>query len=134
MEAYNTELFRITKTAGTMNENQEEYKSAVDKISEEFKSIVEDNTILLDKNKLTLTINDGKGKQKVTIPYKKNDYDKIENIKQTCQSEIAMNKNALLQDEFGNILLPTLDIIKTLYPFYNFQVRGMGPKLSIIHP
>jgi hypothetical protein len=45
-----------------------------------------------------------------------------------------MNNNALFQDSFGNILLGNLDIINSLYPFYNFQVKGMEPQISIIHP
>lgn len=45
-----------------------------------------------------------------------------------------MNNNALFTDQFGNILLENLDIIKTLFPFYNFQVKGMEPQVTIIHP
>lgn len=45
-----------------------------------------------------------------------------------------MNNNALFQDQYGNILLDNLDIINSLYPFYNFQIKGMEPQVSIIHP
>lgn len=37
-------------------------------------------------------------------------------------------------DEFGNILLDSLDIVETIYPFYQFQVKDTYPVLKAILP
>jgi hypothetical protein len=40
---------------------------------------------------------------------------------------MGMNSNALFQDPFGNILLHNLDIVDSLFMFYNFYIKGMEP-------
>ena len=40
----------------------------------------------------------------------------------------------VLLDQFGNILLDSLDIIEAIFPFYNFHVKGIKPKIAISYP
>ena len=134
INSHNAKLAQFIKASGNGGQEQTENSQAKQTIAKNFQKIIATNSEILDRNKMSLIINDGKGKQTINIPYKKDVYDKIQHIRETCQTEIAMNKNALFQDQFGNILLDNLDIIDSLYPFYNFQVKNMGPQISIIHP
>lgn len=81
-----------------------------------------------------MIINDGQSKQNIIIPYSHNELDRIAHIKQICQDQIGINNSVLLRDQFGNVLLENLDIIRALYPFYNFCIKGQEPQVTVVYP
>lgn len=58
----------------------------------------------------------------------------IGDLKQKATKDLNFESGILLTDEFDNILLDNLDIVDTLYPFYEFQIRETFPLVKAILP
>lgn len=58
----------------------------------------------------------------------------IKDLKAKASKDLNFEQGIIFADEYGNILLDSLDIIETLYPFYQFQVRRNYPNIMAILP
>jgi hypothetical protein len=62
MTKHNNKLFKLTKTSGNTNENNEAMKDVIEEVNKHFRNIIQYNTEVIDKNKLRVIVKDGKGK------------------------------------------------------------------------
>jgi hypothetical protein len=58
----------------------------------------------------------------------------IRDLKAKASKDLNFEQGIIFTDEYGNILLDSLDIVETLYPFYQFQVRKNYPQILAILP
>lgn len=58
----------------------------------------------------------------------------IKDLKAKASKDLNFEKGIIFADEYSNILLDSLDIVETLYPFYQFQVRKNCPQVMAILP
>lgn len=58
----------------------------------------------------------------------------IGELKAKATRELNFEPGVILVDEFNNILLDELDILSTLYPFYQLQVKDILPVIKAILP
>ena len=58
----------------------------------------------------------------------------IKDLKAKASKDLNFEQGIIFADEHNNILLDSLDIVETLYPFYQFQVRKNYPQIMAILP
>lgn len=58
----------------------------------------------------------------------------IGHLKILCEKELGINENSIMCDEFGNILMETIDLLEIFWPFFNFEVKGKPAKVIITYP
>jgi flavodoxin len=58
----------------------------------------------------------------------------MKDLKAKASKDLNFEQGIIFTDEYGNILLDSLDIVETLYPFYQFQVKKNYPQILAILP
>ena len=116
------------------------------KIFSEFLKAVEETTEKIDYKKMDLFIIYNDTRHSFSFTYSppgvkdtggapaSDSISTIGELKAKATKDLNFELGVILTDEFNNILLDNLDVIDTLYPFYQFQIKDIYPVLRAILP
>lgn len=136
-DLYSASLYRamrkgITSINDFVNDKEETtiQSTSMDQCSEVLKNMF----CRVSKAKLSMIISHGKYKHRITVRYEVGVFDRIKHLKMSIIDEIGMYPSGLLRDKYGNILLENLNILESIFPFYNFFIRGVPPEIEVVYP